>query len=77
MVHKKYSNSENCVIEIYMLSKSFTLFNLILHLFNEDCQQPIATSGFPPFLALFGCFPIILLWPYLINVISEAPTSLL
>jgi len=21
--------------------------NLILYLFNEDCQQPMATSGFP------------------------------
>ena len=52
MVHKKYSNIENYVIEIYMLSKSFTLFNLILHLFNEDCQQPIATSGFPPLFSV-------------------------
>jgi len=29
---------------------SFTgseVINLILYLFNEDCQQPMATSGFP------------------------------
>ena len=23
------------------------MFNLILYLFNEDCQQSMATSGFP------------------------------
>jgi hypothetical protein len=26
---------------------SVKFINLILYLFNEDCQQPMATSGFP------------------------------
>ena len=27
--------------------KTSYIHNLILYLFNEDCQQPMATSGFP------------------------------
>ena len=31
----------------YTLPASSMSLNLILYLFNEDCQQPMATSGFP------------------------------
>jgi hypothetical protein len=34
-------------LSLQHLLLDFTVFNLILYLFNEDCQQPMATNGFP------------------------------
>ena len=42
---------ECCEIYCFMfhvqLRHFYLSYNLILYLFNEDCQQPMATSGFP------------------------------
>ena len=35
---ERYFRSVSCAVNYYYL---------ILYLFNEDCQQPMATSGFP------------------------------
>ena len=37
-----------------MLILKVKTFNLILYLFNEDCQGPMATSGFPSNILLFN-----------------------
>jgi hypothetical protein len=35
-------------VKVFFYIHVFIKSNLILYLFNEDCQQPMATSAFPP-----------------------------
>ena len=64
-----YSNSQTYLIYIAQITEriqkqewySLTI-NLILYLFNEDCRQPMATSGFPvPYYCLLSFYPFILI----------------